>query len=35
MRINIAGGDNQFPWPVLYTAHCFDGIQDQVEHDLL
>ena len=35
IRINVPGSDNQFPWPVLYTAHRFDRIHDQVQHHLL
>ena len=27
--------DNQFPWPLTYSAHRFDRIHDQVQHYLL
>ena len=35
IRINVPGGDQQFPWPLTYTAHSFDRIHDQVQHHLL
>ena len=32
---SLLGADRQLPWPHLDRAHGFDGVPDQVQHDLL
>ena len=34
-RVNVPGGDHQFSRPLTYSAHRFETIHDQIQHDLL
>ena len=34
-RLVLLGADRQLSQPLLDRAHCFDGVQDQVQNDLL
>jgi hypothetical protein len=35
VRVNVTSGDHQFARVLIYSAHGFHSIHDQVQHDLL